>query len=345
MGPPLTPDLISVLVRFRQWQVGITSDITRAFLQVGVREQDRDSLRFLLRLEENDDIRHFRFCRVPFGLCCSSFLLNATLKVHLESMGTSSALKALRDLYVDDLITGGDSKDDVLDFVREINSAFRDAGMNLSKWKSNCPVVLDGINGIHRSEAGVDLSVIDPSDSKVLGMSWSQSNDVLMLSFKNHKQVVLNTKRKILKMLGQLFDPIGIVTSFVITLKIIFQRLWTFPLDWDDLIPKSLEDEASDWCRNLMRLTLSIPRRYFDESLSALAESGSLQMHVFCDASLRAYGSVVFLRRVRTDGSVELSFVMAKSRVAPLKSITLPRLELLAALIGSRFLACIRKSL
>ena len=68
-------------------------------------------------------------------------------------------------------------------------------------------------------------------------------------------------------------------------------------------------------------------------------------MHVFCDASLRAYGSVVFLRRVRTDGSVELSFVVAKSRVAPLKSITLPRLELLAALIGSRFLACIRKSL
>ena len=81
-------------------------------------------------------------------------------------------------------------------------------------------------------------------------------------------------------MLGQLVDPIGIITLFVISLKIIFQRLWTFPLDWDDLIPKSLEDEASDWCRNLMNLTLSIPHRYFDESISL---SG---IRIFADACI-----------------------------------------------------------
>ena len=106
-GPSLIPDLVSVLLRFRQWPIAIVGDIRKAFLQVAVAEGDCDSLRFLLRLSP-DKISHMRFRRVPFGLCASPFLLNATLRVHLEKAGSVEALKVLSNLYVDDLVTGCD---------------------------------------------------------------------------------------------------------------------------------------------------------------------------------------------------------------------------------------------
>ena len=342
-GPSLIPDLVSVLLRFRQWVIGITADITKAFLQVGVRESDRNVLRFLMRIDDSGDIQHYRFRRVPFGLCCSPFLLNATIKVHLEEEGSVVALKALRDFYVDDLVSGVDSLDEVNEFISSLASVFGRAGMSLTKWRSTVDLSTHS-DGSLRSKMGKDLCPT-ATDAKVLGLTWCQDSDSLSLQFDQPSSVVLNTKRRILKILAHVFDPIGLVAPFVVVIKIIFQKLWVLSLGWDDLIPDFLEREATSWYSDFLRLKMQVPRKYFDVGVLELVASGCLQIHVFCDASLKAYGSVIFFRAVFPDGSVGLSFVMAKSRVAPLKSVTLPRLELLAALVGSRLCAYVRKSI
>ena len=343
-GPCLLPDLISVLLRFRQWLIGITADITKAFLQVGVRRSDRDVLRFLMRLDDSSDVQHYRFRRVPFGLCCSPFLLNATIRTHLQKDGSATALKALRDLYVDDLVSGVDTVEEAERYVRSSQSIFQKAGMNLGKWRTTSDL-FSKVEGDQTVEMSKNLNVLTLSDAKVLGLTWCQDTDELSLHWTESAPMVMNTKRRILKIVAQIFDPLGFVAPFVVVLKILFQRLWVLSLDWDDLVPDDIEREASRWFQDFLRLKIQVPRKYFYTGLLELAVSGRLQIHVFSDASLKAYGSVVFFRALCPDGLVRLSFVMAKPKVAPLKAVTLPRLELLAALVGSRLCAYVRKSL
>ena len=145
-----------------------------------------------------------------------------------------------------------------------------------------------------KSEMGKGLYSPVATDTKVLGLTWCQESDILSLHFNEPASVGLNTKRRILKVLAHIFDPIGLVAPFVIVIKILFQKLWILSLGWDDLIPDFLEREAASWYLHFLRLKIQVPRKYFDIGIIELVASGCLQIHVFCDASLKAYGSVIF---------------------------------------------------
>ncbi|XP_064102656.1 uncharacterized protein LOC135212813 [Macrobrachium nipponense] len=131
-GPSLNPDLVEVLLRFRRWKVALTADITKAFLQIQVRREDRDVHRFLLK--KNDIVKHFRFVRVPFGNKSSPFLLNATLKFHLKKYPPSEvASELLENLYVDDWLSGADSPaeacvrfNEACDMLKKAECSWRD---------------------------------------------------------------------------------------------------------------------------------------------------------------------------------------------------------------------------
>ena len=135
-GPNLLSNLSEILLRFRRWCIGISSDVEKAFLQISVSEGDRDVHRFLWNL--GGETKHMRFRRVPFGNCASPFLLNATIQHHLAKFPNSRVIEELKDnLYVDDWLTGADSAEEGCKLIQEASDVMNQAAMPLAKWVSN----------------------------------------------------------------------------------------------------------------------------------------------------------------------------------------------------------------
>ena len=139
-----------------------------------------------------------------------------------------------------------------------------------------------------------------------------------------------------------MFDPLGFATPFTITLKIIFQDIWKRGLDWDDILPAEYQDRMKKWIDGMTEMrSWKIPRRISEIPWNDIEEK---ELIVFADASEKAYGCCVYLKTT-TDKFSAVSLVMSKVKIAPLKRITLPRLELLAALLGARLMRFISSAL
>ncbi|GBM43421.1 hypothetical protein AVEN_18595-1 [Araneus ventricosus] len=148
-----------------------------------------------------------------------------------------------------------------------------------------------------------------------------------------------NTKRFILQAVGKIFDPLGLITSFTIRVKCLIQDLWSGKIPWDDPLPPHIEREWKSWCEELPHLeNLKIPRLVLDSTL----DEDIIELHSFCDASKKAYGAAIYLKS-RTRNGISVKLVTSKSRMAPLNGVTLPRLELLGALIAARLTSKMRK--
>ena len=147
-GPVMLQNLTGILLRFRLNRIALVSDIEKAFLQVSLAEESRDITRFLwlknrnmLTLENN--IQEYRFCRVPFGIISSPFLLAATLEHHLQKYKFNTAEKIRNNIYVDNVITGSESVENAVKFYTEAKQIFTKAGMNLRDWATNNQETLD----------------------------------------------------------------------------------------------------------------------------------------------------------------------------------------------------------
>ena len=332
VGPALTPHLLDILIRFRRWRYGFSADIVKAFLQIGLAREDQDAHRFLWR--HGARTRVMRFQRVTFGVACSPFLLNATIQHHLAQSDDSHEVSEMRDnFYCDDLLSGADSEEEVADMLQEACSVMREAGMELSKCTSNSPVLF------------CEQAASDEGNVKVLGVSWCPDRDTLNFVGQQLPVDTVPTKRVVLSVIARMFDPLGFLTPFVMLAKCLFQELWEKQLGWDEPLPESCADVFSRWmgdCGLLQRL--EVPRCYSDGGRGRWTEA-SKELHVFADASPKAYGAVVYLRLTYPDGSVTVSFVMSKARVAPLKRQTLPRLELLGCLLAAQLFNVVRNAL
>lgn len=137
-------------------------------------------------------------------------------------------------------------------------------------------------------------------------------------------------KRSILSRIAQLFDPLGLVSPIVVLAKIILQDLWRSQLGWDDEVPENIRKMWVDYHTQLPMLNgWSIDRHML------MPEAANIQLHGFSDASMKAYGACIYLR-VAAEGKIKTTLVCVKSREAPIKAVTLPRLELCGALLLAR---------
>ncbi|XP_040066221.1 uncharacterized protein LOC120839888 [Ixodes scapularis] len=168
--------------------------------------------------------------------------------------------------------------------------------------------------------------------TRVLGLEWNRERDELKYSLESTLELLIinrDTKRFVLQASARIVDPFGLLSPVTITAKILFQELWALGLDWDTPLPPSVSLRWSNWIKALHHLEdISIPRRY-------ASSGGRTELHVFTDASPQAYGTVAYLRS-DCDNQTTVTLVMAKARVAPVKTLTLPRLELMGALLGAR---------
>jgi hypothetical protein len=198
---------------------------------------------------------------------------------------------------------------------------------------------------VHQPQTG--LQDKDP-ETKVLGLRWNPNTDTLQFQQRQPPNDANNsiTKREVLRESSKIYDPLGILTPVTIRAKILIQELWKEGYSWDESLPQELQEKwlalqpaTQKGCKKDLQTATQteIPRRYFPSS-STWPPSTSL--HVFVDASVKAYGAAAYI----TYGS-ETSMVMAKSRVAPLKKFTLPQLELMAAVLGARLSSYLQANL
>ena len=334
-GPDLLNNLVGILMRFRTGKIGIMADVEQMFHQVRVCEADRDSLRFLWRdLDETKTPSEYQMAVHVFGAvdspCCANYTLQRTTR---DQQGTFSedVIHAIqRNFYMDDLLASKQSSDEATVLAKDLIEVLKTGGFRLTKWMSNSREVLTAIPS---SEVVCDTIRLDCNQlpqERALGVKWCAEQD--LLSLEPVKSEFPNTKRGILSAMSSVFDPLGIAVPYVIKGKLIIQELWRRQIDWDDELPDDILHKWQSWKESLKSLrTIMIPRWYGFHR----GQCQNVQLHVFCDASEIAYGAVAYFRAV-IDGHVDVSFVISKTRLAPIKTLTIPRLELQGAVVASR---------
>ena len=184
--------------------------------------------------------------------------------------------------------------------------------------------------------------ITDPSEhNKALGIHWDTNNDNLYVSIPSINDEV-PTKRSVASAVARLYDALGWFAPATLQIKILLQELWLLKLGWDDPI---LTDAAVKWTAWKTQLPLlaakPIPRCYYSNP----NQIRDIQLHGFSDASNKGYGAVVYLRVTYQDASTTVSIVISKTKVAPLKTLSLPRLELCGAVLAAKLLRAVSKDL
>lgn len=324
-GPDLVNKLLHVLLRFRLYSVAITADVKAMYMQVKLPIEDRDCLRFLWEVEGK--INHYRMSSHVFGgiWCASSstFALRQSLKDNECPEIVERAV--CKDMYVDDLLSSVPTVAEGRELASGTSEVLAKGGFRLTKFLSNYPEALKDIPEGDRTEESKDIS--EQTNSKVLGLQWNVRNDDF-----TYRPIPSAggqvTKRSMLSEVSSLYDPLGLVSPIILLGRLLFQEATRLKLEWDQNVPDDLATRWHEWVMSLSDITkLTFPRCLIPSKfLSAKAE-----LHHFCDGSMYAYGTCTYFRLVSASGDIRVTLLVAKSRVAPVKSTTIPRLELSAA--------------
>ena len=337
-GPNLYPPLTDVLVKFRLHPIGLSADISKMFREVALNPEHRDLHRFLMR-DTQGTIRDCRMERLTFGINCSPFIATQVLH-HLADLHSASHPQAssaiLTTFYVDDFLSGADTVEEADHLWRQLCELLSRAGMTLRKWRTNSPEVRAHIPPTLLDESTEPLTIAQPQDSpKALGIHWDTEKDSLHVAVPPQPDVTIITKRTIASGTAAVFDVLGLFCPTIIQARIILQETWKRDLPWDKPVPEDIEVKWKAWLADLPTiLAHPIPRRLSNSSSSSVSKT----LHGFCDASTLAYGAAIYLRTTHEDGSISVSLVTAKARVAPVKPITIPKAELLGAHLLAKLL-------
>ncbi|XP_055633006.1 uncharacterized protein LOC129773424 [Toxorhynchites rutilus septentrionalis] len=329
-GPIIQDVLLSLLLRFRKYEVALVGDTEKMYRQVRVHNDDTGLQRIFFRFSPDEPIRVFELTTVTYGLTPSSFLAIRALHQLAADEGArypEAAKAIIRDFYVDDYIGGASSVDEAIQLQNDLDTLMKKGGFTLRKWCSNKPEVLAGISVEH---LGTNLSVsfdISPEEKvKALGITWEPGTDQLRFYYCITASEQAWTRRNILSSIAKLFDPLGLISPVIIVAKMLMQELALLNSGWDLPVPVDIERKWKTFHSQLDKISeLRINRFAF------VSKWVDIQFHSFADASTLAYGTCLYVRTTDEAGNVRIELLSSKSRVAPLKRLTLPRLELCAA--------------
>ncbi len=348
-GPDLTNHLLGVLCRFRQNPIAFTCDVESMFHQFKVITAHRDFLRFLW-WEDGDTSKppvEFRMTVHLFGAgsspACANFGLKQIANDYEEAFGSDVANFVRHDFYVDDGLKSVDSVSDALSLIQRTKDLCSKGGLRLHKFVSNSKQVIENIapsdraSGIRNLDPNKDCMPIE----RALGVEWCIESDSFQLrvSLQNKSP----TRRGILSTISTIYDPIGFVAPLLLQGRQILQDLCREGIDWDDPISEQTRARWEKWRYDLLLLDdLGVQRCFRPDDFGELK---TIELHHFSDASTSGYGQCSYLRLVDNRNKVHCSFVVGKARVAPLKSVTIPRLELTAALVSVKVSTMLHKEL
>lgn len=338
-GANLTTNIVRLLLNFRLFKIALVADIEKAFLQISLNEADRDGTRFLWLKNINEpvterNLSYKRFARLPMGLNVSPCILNLVLADTFNEPPINPWLiEGEKKFYADNLVTSVPAHTDALELFEAMTSRLESIKMNLRDWATNDECIASAL-----PPEKLDKTVDKIS---VLGLPWTRSNDMLTIKLDEVTSLEC-TKRNVLKFYASIFDPLGLIAPCVLELKLFIQKCWKQAYEWNTKLPPNLEAEWLKLRTDALKIPdISISRHYFDNS-----ETGVYDLHVFCDASQKAYACCAYLcykdkRTLQTFSRL----IFSKIRVAPPKHMTIPKLELMAVVIGTRVTLFLRQNL
>ncbi|XP_017797085.1 PREDICTED: uncharacterized protein LOC108578295, partial [Habropoda laboriosa] len=325
-GPTIQDTLFSILLRFRSHTYVITADIEKMYRQIKVHHDDRKFQKILWRESMDKPIKTFELNTVTYGTASAPFLAVRCLRqlAEDESKDLPIAAKIFKgDFYVDDLLTGASSLEAAFEARDQIIALASRGGFHLRQWTSNDTRLITDLQAKNQQ----DTLCLDPSETKkTLGIFWNPLDDKIIYKSEPFSRQTHITKRTLLSQISQLFDPLGLLGPIIISAKIIMQQLWKAAIGWDDNVPQPIQQSWLNIKNELHVLSnFSAPRGIITTQMI------QLQLHGFCDASESAYGACIYIRSTNKEGKHAVHLLCAKSRVAPVKTVSLPRLELCAS--------------
>ncbi|XP_058464968.1 uncharacterized protein LOC131438748 [Malaya genurostris] len=325
VGPTVQSDLQSIILRFCSHPIVLTADISKMFRQIWIHKDDR-KFQKILWVDGNGDRKVYQLKTVTYGVASSPHHATRTLVQLATDEGKDYPLaeQVIRnDSYIDDFLTGGKNADVVVNIYNELSALLKRGGFSAHKFCSNDQTVLSRIptelqeTFVSFEHTGINNTI------RTLGLIWNPRDDFFTFFVQPVNEEISTTKRKVLSDIGRLFDPLGFLGPIITAAKLIMQDIWRLSLDWDDELP---EEVLQEWTR--FRCQLPIVNEIRKPRCVVLSETKRFELHGFSDASKRAYGAVVYIRCIAIDGSISINLLASKSRVAPIKPITIPRLEL-----------------
>lgn len=336
-GPDLNNSLVGVLIRFRKEQVAITADIEHMFHCFVVKESHRDFLRFLW-YKDNDmssEVIEYRMRVHIFGNSPSPSVAIYGLKKAAATgeldFGIEVRTFIERDFYVDDALKSFSTEEKAIQVLQQAQRALASSNLRLHKVISNRPTVLEAFPPEDRAKniGNLDLCAQDSPVQRSLGLLWNVNTDTFTFKVDNEQKAF--TRRGVLSTVNSLYDPLGFLAPITIQGRLILRELTSLTDDWDAALPDNMKAEWSNWKDSLQDLEdLQIPRPYTSLSTSG-AQTKTLC--VFADASVKAIAAVAYIK-LSTSNKTEIGFVFGKTKLAPQAGLTIPRLELCAAVLA-----------
>ncbi|XP_044249352.2 uncharacterized protein [Drosophila takahashii] len=280
-------------------------------------------------LNEEGDIRDYELKTVTFGVNCAPYLAIRVLKQLADDVDQQfpKASHIIRNfMYVDDVLAGSNSQQEAQLAIQELVTALNSAGFPLRKWTSNHKGVLKDIPNEHLLHSEF-LNIDAESTAKTLGIRWRATTDEFYFVPPEISVKSSYTKREVLFQIAKLFDPAGWLAPFIVRAKIFMQEIWLQELGWDDNLPDEMSHRWQVFLQSYSDLDqIRIPRWV------GYQPQVKIELHGFCDASQKAYGAALYVR-VEVGQQILTNLLTAKTRVAPVKTVSLPRLELCGALL------------
>ncbi|XP_046803840.1 uncharacterized protein LOC124419256 [Lucilia cuprina] len=294
--------------------------------------------RILFRDSPTEEIKQYELQTVTFGVNCAPYLaIRSLLQLadDFESQYPLASQIIRKGMYVDDVLTGTHDVETALVARDQLKAALSSAGFNLRKWTSNDKTILVGFPPEHLVDEKL-LVFVEASSSKTLGLQWNAHLDAFYFKVDPIAWRSKYTKREVLSTIAKLFDPVGWLGPVIVVAKMIMQRIWQDQINWDENLKVSTLAEWEKFVTSYHEVnSIQIPRWVHYEPES------SVELHVFSDASEKAYAGVIYVRVETPRGKIYSHLLTCKTKVAPIKSVTLPRLELCGAVLAADLLKAV----
>ncbi|XP_022803018.1 uncharacterized protein LOC111340435 [Stylophora pistillata] len=351
-SPDQTNQLVGVLSRFKQNPVGIVADIEAMFHQILVDPKDCDSLRFLCwpNGDLTKEMKEYRMVKYLFGATSSPSVANfcprKTAQSYQEEFDKEVIETVDRNMYVDDMMKSTSTTGKAISLASQLRTLLEKGGFRLTKLYSDDGEVMATIPESERAKSVANLELEQLPTESALGLKWNIEEDKFvwevmekMLQRVSQKPV---TRRVIVSAVYSLFDPLGFISPYAMKAKLLLQTL-RLKLGWDDTLEETDKEQWKRWLDDLPKLhQIQVDRCFKPKEFGEVKE---VQLHLFSDASRQGYAAVAYLRLKDVTNQVHCAFVMGKARLAPIREISIPRLELTAAVISVRLSRIIQEEL
>lgn len=254
--------------------------------------------------------------------------MRRTAEDHQDKFSAVAVDTMKENFYVDDCLKYVPNERDSIELSKELRTLCAQGGFRLTKRVSNSRALLASIPEEERATEvkDIDLDQKHLPVERALGVQWNVEEDTFRIQVNLKNQPY--TRRGILSTVSSVYDPLGFLSPFVFTAKHILQQLCHLNYGWDDMIPEAFCNSWHKWLSGLQQMeNFNIPRCVRSKEFGQIK---SAQLHHFCDASATGFGTITYLQMTNAANQIHTSLVMAKARVAPLKQVTIPRMELTA---------------